>query len=170
MESYWSIGKSNEKTQETLNFLRTQADLLGQETHGNVLAKFTDKRRSSTAVMQDALSQIAVDLNSVHEGENASKLYHRKEYEFYITDSASKYELSIFDIACNDEYPIFLKIDQSIAHEAKLKTDNDVESFQDFKQYFADILRTHKVNYVIRKLQQVAEENTPINLAPIMGK
>ena len=116
--------------------------------------------RASLARFETAFHSVSKP-GSTREGKDASNLYGQNQYEFYITDKNAKYELAIFDMKCNDEYPIELTIDQSIAEEAELDTECEIETGDEFKRYFAEMLKTHKVIYVIKKLIQIAKEADP---------
>lgn len=160
MESYWILdGNGIENTAETFSFLKTQADKLKEETDGNVLAVFREKRVSP---LEKALISTGELIPSsrlgIQRGVDATTLYGKKWYEFYITDKNCKYELAIFEIACNDEYPISLEIDETIADEAKLQKKYEVQSYSEFEGYFIDMIRTKKVTYVIRKLCDLQNE------------
>lgn len=154
MESYWSF-KRNEGTEETIEFIIAQADLLGTETQNRVVAKFV-KRRIAYPNFALPLEAISSALGT-KKAANASDLYGKQEYEFFVTDRDNKYELAIFEIAFNEEYPIYLEIDETIAEEANIPCNNDISSFEVFKRYFEKILKTHKVSYVINKLIELTE-------------
>lgn len=160
MESYWILdGNGIESTEETFIFLKTQANLLKTNTNGKVLAIFREKR---VFPFEKALISTSELIPSPRFGIrgciDATTLYGKKRYEFYITDKDRKYELAIFEITCNDAYPISLEIDETIANEAKLQKEYDVQSYAEFEGYFIDMIRTKKVTYVIKKLCDLQNE------------
>lgn len=158
MDNYWHINDNYKRSQDVLDFIAAQSELLSQQTDGLVLAKLIKKRFDSLAGMQAMITAMESNLSSFHNGgEDAGKLYGKITYEFFVTDKDGKYELSIFEISCNDEFPVDLRIEASIAEEARLQTRYTVESYDEFVGYFADILKAKKINYVIRKLKRIAE-------------
>ena len=121
MESYWNLSEPEvEKTQETIDFISKQAEMLDDQSNHAVAAVFTKMRVSSFQKLNKMNNELSQVLSRVHTGKNASKLYNQKWYEFYVTDALQEYELPIFDLGCNDEYPITLLIDEDIAAEADL--------------------------------------------------
>lgn len=153
MSSIWNINNTTESTKETLDYINSQADELGKETGGAVLAKFIIRRsnRFETALLSTAATVNTRSLMGKN-GEDASVLYRKQAYEFFVTDKDNKYELALFDLICNDEYPIHLQIEKTIAEEAVLPQEVDATSFKEFSDYFRRIVKTTKVNYIIRSL------------------
>lgn len=165
MESYWKLTTDGKPTDETITFIKEQADMLSKETCGKVIAQFIPKRLgaygASAALAQAAeVFGMVSHVGSGRKGKDASVLYDYTQYEFFITDSKSKYELALFDITCNDEFPIQLEIENSIASEAKTNVSHEINSLKEFQDYFSRILKTRKVRYVIKRLIEMADNNS----------
>ena len=99
---------------------------------------------------------------------DASNLYLKQTYEFIIADEAHKYELSLFQITCNDTLPATLAIDPTIAEELSLDKQFEIGSLDRFKETFEEIVRSRKVIYIIDRLMKppvVIDESSPQSIS-----
>ena len=160
MENLWiikDIQKENNTT-DLVNFINEQIAYLADGTAGKVQAHFIPKRLSLGETIVAFASSSPFSSSRRRDGEDASQLYEKTKYEFFISDKQSKYELAIFDLCINDVYPAKLLIDPSIASEAKLDQEISVKNLEQFQKCFQRIIQSPKVVYVIGKLMQLPDE------------
>ena len=175
IENYWIIEDESEiSTSVTLNFLSDQARLLSKMTNKTVRAVFSQRRirnspQQALASVLEQSTRMAMGITS----KDASELYEGGWYEYYITDINNEYELAIFEIKCNQKYPIKLVVEEDIAYEADLSGSSfEINSHEEFLRYYKRIIQTSKVQYVIRRLievvnnQQNKDKNTSYDELP----
>lgn len=160
MENYWQIeSKPDFLTSVTLDFLEEQAKLLSGLTNNNVIAVFCQKRirNSAQQTIQATLEQSARMVIGIT-SKDASALYLGGRYEFYITDKYKEYELAMFEIECNQVYPIKLIVDEGIVEDSSLFSNEiSVRSHDEFVEYYKSIVQSRKVKYIIRRLSEIVE-------------
>ena len=158
MEPLWNIDNSNESTEKTLQFIEEQANALSELTDGKVLAIFRKRRVGSMEAVARAIKAPVVSREVMGKsGEDASLFYSKQSYEFYITDKYRQYELSVFDMICNDEYPIDVRVEKTISEEERLPPEFTAHSYQEFLSFFKAVIGANKVNYIIRSLMKRIE-------------
>ena len=164
-ENLWMLHDYDvNSTKDIIPFLKEQAAFLSLDTEGNVIAVFTPKRISTMVKTLSGIARVSQQLSGElpirEQGtKDASELYNRACYEFYITDKKRQYELALFDLWLNDSYPITIQnIDSTIRQEAKMEERYKIDSFEEFKSVFTTIIQVNKVRYIIWKLDQLMKE------------
>lgn len=157
-ESMWLISvEDHEPSKPIFDLINQQANYLSTETGGKVkgvLARAT----SSWHQIAQAISSTAAFLTDAyssthnHNANDASDLYNKKTYEFYIINEEHNYELSLFQITCNDTLPATMVIEPTIASEEGLKETIEIDSINEFTDIFRSIIRSNKVTYIIDRL------------------
>jgi hypothetical protein len=71
-----------------------------------------------------------------------------------MNDKYRQYELSVFDMICNDEYPIDVRVEKTISEEERLPPEFTAHSYQEFLSFFKAVIGANKVNYIIRSLMK----------------
>lgn len=153
-ENYWVIETlPANNTSEIVVFLNDQINKLKEMTSGKVIAVFEPRRISQ---LENITAQVADGLAKVSAAQDASTLYNRKQYEYYITDKKKQYELAVFTLFLNEEYPAKMLIDNGLMKEAAIKQESiTINQFSEFLEIYKKIIQSHKVTYVIRKLNEM---------------
>ncbi len=71
----------------------------------------------------------------------------------------SKLGFSLFQVTCNDTFPVTLLIDPTIADESSLDSKEEVENLDEFCSIFSGIVRSRKVVYIIDRLLHLSDEH-----------
>ena len=157
-ESLWITSvDDHEPSKPVLDFIKEQASYLSEETGGKVKAVLAPAGTSWRSIIS-SLSLFSEDsYHPTHHSNanDASSLYKKRTYEFYIVDEKHNYELSVFQITSNDTLPASLAIEPTIASEAGFETnitDIQVNSLKEFISMFEEIIRSNKVMYIIDRL------------------
>lgn len=161
MENLWVIKDlpSEKSTENLIKFINEQVKYLSEGTSGKVQANFIPRRSTMfEALGEMVLSTSSFSSNRNRKGEDASKLYRKSQYEFFISDNKSRYELAVFDLLFNDSYPVKIFIESDIATEAKLEKEIEIQNIQQFQDIFQKIIQSNKVVYIIGKLMKLPDE------------
>lgn len=162
-KDYWIIEDFDaESTNNLVCFLKEQASYLEDRTKGNVLAVYTKLRQNSIARTVEMVGQVMGAVSGPKRtpgAEDASDLYRRFRYEYFITDKRKHYELGLFDLFIGDSYPVHMcNIDSTIVSEAGLETTYDFNSLDQFQEVYEKIIATRKVRFIISRLIRLMEE------------
>lgn len=159
--SYWIISVAdNQSSEPILDFIIEQGEVLKKETNNKIRGVLTKAGASWNTVIEtmSKLTLTALYQPTHHKGlKDAANLYTKSTYEFLIVDEIHKYELSVFQITCNDTLPIKLNIDPLIAKEEELDESIDVTSLEAFKSLFRKIVTSDKVVYIIDRLLKLPD-------------
>lgn len=166
MKSAWVIDTDFAPSSEPiLEYIIGQGKMLEEETKGRVkgiLSHGGTSFRNSIALLQ-AIATPAYSPTQHKDMKNASALYSKQTYEFFIVDNKHSYELSVFKITCNDQMPVSLSVDPTIALESGIPQKSDIDDLETFQKEFARIVASRKVRYIIMKLLEMPEtEETTI--------
>lgn len=152
-ESLWKLNmETKEPTAPILEYIKKQALDLKVQTNGRVIAKFTEIR------LNGLIKQASMLLTKNGLKKDASGLYNGVNYTFYITDQKEQYELDVFSLRCNDNFPVHLTIDETIAQEIQEETTLNVTNSESLKNVFVKMIQSRKVVYVINKLSKMADQ------------
>ena len=160
-KSLWitSVGE-NKSSQPILDYIINQGEELKKQTNGKIRGVLTVAGASWNALI-DTLSLFVstIPYQPTHHKDlkDASDLYKKKTYEFLIIDEIHKYELSVFQLTCNDTLPVNLTIDSTIAKEEKIEENKNIYSLDTFKTVFKEIVTSEKVVYVIDRLLKLPD-------------
>lgn len=164
-DSKWIISDTgNEATQPVFDFINEQIAFLCQETGGKVVAALEPAKKRWDEIAESITAAASFLTGAYpqthHSGVgNAADLYKKSTYEFYIMDSGHNYELSVFQIVCNDTFPLTIVIEPSISEEAEFLSNRFViEDFKRFERDFQSIVQTNKVRYIVSRLMNLASE------------
>lgn len=161
MESLWKIDTDFSPSSEpVLRFIIKQGEILGEETKGRVKGVLNHggtSFRDSISLLQ-AIATPAYSPTQHKDMKNASELYNKQTYEFFIVDNKHNYELSVFKITCNDKMPVSLSVDPTIAMESGISQKSDINDLETFRNEFAKIVASRKVRYIIMKLLTMPED------------
>ena len=159
MNFLWDLNINESTTDESLKFLKEQAEALEGLTGGNVKAIFGIKRSNGLTGLSKTLKELSKSANKSRSANDASELYNCQTYEFYITDKNLKYELELFTLYCNDLFPMIINIDETISKEAFITEKLTILNNERLIEIFSNIIRTNKVKYVINKLIEMVDES-----------
>lgn len=157
IKSAWTFNRDEAKSSQPIfDYIESQINMLKNATDGKVIALLDDTHITNKQIAE-ALSTLSRTWDSIpltinQDEKDASKLYEKHTKSFYITDKNNKYELFVFSITGNDELPVLLEIDETIAEEAGLEATIEIRSEESFKEAFDKMVQTHKVNYIINRL------------------
>lgn len=161
-QSIWILSDESEQSSlPIINYIQEQGRELSYDTNGKlkgVLVHAGVSWKEMATVLSNTVDGITNGLyhTSFSKGaKDASRLYYKQTYEFIIVDEAHKYELSLFQITCNDTLPASLAIDPTIAEESSLSKQVEIGSLERFKDIFEDIVRSRKVIYIIDRLMKL---------------
>ena len=166
MKSAWIIDTDYAPSSEPiLEYINEQGKMLEEDTKGRVkgmLLHGGTSFRDSIALLQ-AIATPVYSPTQHEDMKNASELYNKQTYEFFIVDKKHNYELSVFKITCNDKMPVSLSVDPTIASESGVSQKSDINSLETFQKEFDRIVTSRKVRYIIMKLMELPEtEETTI--------
>ncbi len=166
-KTLWITSVGDDKSsQPILDFIRNQGKDLSDQTNGRIKGVLV-KAGASWASLIDTLSLISGQVPyhpTRHNGvKDAGDLYNKTTYEFLIVDEIHKYELSVFQITCNDTLPADLSIDSTIAKEEKLEEHCSIFSLDSFTSKFTEIVTSRKVVYVIDRLLKLPDPQTEVS-------
>lgn len=159
-ESNWITGFSaKQTTKPVLEYLKQQAKDLSDQTEGKVHAELAYTNSMAHSI---ARSMILVTSKLQHgklfeDSKDASLLYDKTSYDFFIYDEKHKYEFVLFQLECNDMFPVKILMDATVAQEMKMGDALKIESFGAFTQLFVRMIQTNKVVYIIHKLMNLEE-------------
>ena len=165
--SIWvtSVEKNN-SSRPIIEYIIDQGNDLSKQTNGKikgVLVKAGAAWDSFVDILTLLGSQIPYHPTHHNELNDASELYKKRTFEFLIVDEIHKYELSVFQITCNDTMPVKLRIDPTIAREEKLEESSDIRSLETFKDIFEEIVTSEKVVYIISRLLSLPDPQTEVD-------
>lgn len=170
-ENLWLITNfETNSTKDIQSFIEEQISFLSAKTDGNVIAVFAPKRISLLAHTLSGVANVSKQLRGEYpvrgsDTMDASALYKRTCYEFYITDKRNQYELALFNLWMNDNYPVSIEsIDSTIRQEGQIDEYYEINSFGVFESIFTTIIQTKKVQYIIWKLNQMMKEQDVLEL------
>ena len=155
--------KQEKPIQPILDYINEQAELLKEATAGKVLAKFSENNTGVELLLSGLGKAMAESYQlfwSKKDVADAATLYTKVYYEFIIYDAKHTYELSVFRLGFNDTLPADLYIDPTIAEEAGLQDKHEIEEQENFDRLFVEMIKTHKVQYVINRLMQLNDEQS----------
>ena len=170
-DSVWILSADKkESSKPILDYIIQQADDLLEKTGGKLKAAL-EATGIPLAQFAKRLSDLTPRVgrsNNHAKARDASTFYERHTYEFFIVDESHNYELSVFQITCNDQVPVLVVIDDDIAEDADMDKEQYVDSLEEFKGLFRDIVTSDKVVYIIDKLLHLPDpepksESTPFN-------
>lgn len=151
---------NNASTAGITDFIKEQIEFLKEITDGNVIAVFTKRRVSSLEFAGSLLQKMLTEAPRANDGaKDASNLYDRICYEYYITDKRKQYELGLFYLILGSNYPVILQnIDETIAEEAEIESNYEINNQNEFEDVYSKIVGTKKVSYVIQRLMNIMKE------------
>lgn len=157
-ESVWRTGfTSTQSTAPIFDYIKQMCADLDEQTEGQIQAQIVPVHTAMEA-LQATLSAIKSPLTDVklfEDSQNASKLYEKTRYQFFIYDRDHQYEFVVFELVCNDMFPVTLHIDETIAQEIKCSDTEKTSSFEAFQRVFERIVQANKVVYIIQKLKEL---------------
>ena len=160
MKSAWIIDTNfAPSSKPILEYIIAQGKMLEDETNGRVkgiLIHGGTSFRNTIALLQ-AIATPAYSPTQHKDMKNASELYSKQTYEFFIVDSKHNYELSVFKLTCNDQMPVSLNVDPTIALESEVSQNSDIDDLETFQKVFVRIVTSRKVRYIIKKLLEMPE-------------
>lgn len=158
-EPEWIIANQNElPSQPVMDYIKQKGAELAKVTEGKltaVLVRAGVSWKDVATTLADAFDGITnghYHATLSKDATDASNLYKKKTYEFLIVDDIHKYELSLFQITCNDILPASLLIEPTIAEEASLQKHIEIDNLEKFKEVFEEIIHCRKVIYIINRL------------------
>jgi len=158
-ETIWILSNQNERpSKPVIDYILQQGADLAQATEGKLTGLLVHAGvswRDVTSTLVDALGGITNEhyhATLSKDATDASYLYKKQTHEFVIVDETHKYELSLFQISCNDTLPASLLIEPTIAEEASLQKHIEIYNLEEFKKVFENIIHCRKVIYIINRL------------------
>ena len=160
-ETIWIIDSDSDRSSKpVIDYIIDQGKDLERQTNGRVKGELALAGTSfiDSINLIQAIAKPVYSPTQHKDMKDASALYTKVTYEFFIVDKCHNYELSVFKITCNDIMPVSLSIDPTIAKESRIDQTMEINSLETFQKCFGDIVSTQKVRYIIRKLLELSNE------------
>ena len=162
-DTVWIISSTDRAlSQPILSYIEQQAKEFAILTNGKLNAYLERTSTPWSTFLRElaAASRITTRSNKRSSVQDASDFYRKYTYEFFIADEIHNYELSLFQITCNDLLPAFVTIDSDIAEEEDMDKELSIESLEEFKDVFISIVQSNKVVYIISKLLSLSDPDS----------
>lgn len=170
----WGDPLNKSTTEDVLNLLHCQAELLATKTNGIVRAKFAEihytyqpSKQESAFYALDTLSSTLglissrlpsqgkiVEVNDNDDLIDATQLYEKKDYKFEILSAKHKYR--VFTLHYSSAFPIMLDVEFGILEDKKVSI--QVNSIEEMREKVRDIFTSNKVQFIIYKMKIEAEK------------
>ena len=167
MDSLWpKFTYVEEKTNDSINIIRTQAKAIKKDTNGIVNATFSkiSYKPGPIETVGNIMSIVApTDIEEKLDDELINKkdinaLYQGTEYKFEIYNT--EYRFRLFVLKYRVDYPISLNIDAGIVKDIHYSNNEPISSNEELEKVLKEIFSSQKVYSVVSKMIQYEKKKT----------